>query len=53
MAKINDIIQRKDFRSDNNFLTDKNVYLEKRLQLQTELEQLKPIQGDEMERAID
>ena len=53
IAKINDIIERMDFRWDNSLITNKDEYLEKRLQLQKELEQLKPIRNDEMERAVD
>ena len=41
-----------DFRWDSGFITDKADYLEKRLRLQHELEQLTPVQ-DELETAAD
>ncbi len=41
-----------DFRWDSGFITDKAEYLEKRLKLQQELEQLTPVQ-DELDVAAD
>lgn len=45
-------IERMDIRWDSGFITDKADYLEKRLRLQQELEQLSPVQ-DELETAAD
>jgi hypothetical protein len=42
-----------DFRWDQGFITDKDEYLEKRVQLQQELERLTPIPEDDLERAAD
>ncbi|MBI1280148.1 MAG: hypothetical protein GC179_18615 [Anaerolineaceae bacterium] len=50
---IKTIIERMDFRWDNGFITDKDVYLEERVKLQQELEQLTPIPDDELEVAAD
>lgn len=52
LAEIRATIERMDFRWDSGFITDKQDYLEKRLKLQQELEQLTPIQ-DEMDTAAD
>ena len=40
IAHIKGIIERMDFRLDNGFITDKDAYLEERVKLQQELEQL-------------
>lgn len=53
MAEIREIIDRMDFRWDNGFITDKDAYVEQRLQLQQELEALTPIPNDELEQAAD
>jgi site-specific DNA recombinase len=53
LAEINETINRMDFRWDQGFITDKIEYLEKRVQLQQELESLTPIQEDDLEQAAD
>ncbi len=53
VAQIEETIKRMDFRWDNGFITDQDEYLEKRLGLQQELEQMKPIPIDELEAAAD
>ena len=45
------MIKRMDFRWDNGFIPDQQEYLQKRLGLQQELEQLKPMPLDELEAA--
>lgn len=52
LKEISGTIERMDFRWDNGFITDKADYLEKRLKLQQELEQLTPVQ-DELDQAAD
>src|SRR5258706_8729337 len=52
LAEIRATIERMDFRWDSGFITDKADYLEKRLRLQQELEQLTPVQ-DELETAVE
>ncbi len=52
LGEIRGAIERMDFRWDNGFITDKNDYLEKRLRLQQELEQLTPMH-DDLETAVD
>ena len=42
-----------DLRWDNGFITNENEYLEQRLKLQMELEQLTPIPEDDLEQAAD
>ena len=53
LAEIKSIIERMDFRWDQGFITNRDEYLEKRVQLQQELEQLTPIPDDELEEAAD
>ncbi|MFN8379813.1 MAG: hypothetical protein U0452_14200 [Anaerolineae bacterium] len=53
MTEIRAAIERMDFRWDQGFITDKADYLEKRIKLQHELEQLSPIPDDDLERAAD
>lgn len=53
LAEIRETIERMDFRWDHGFITDKAEYLQSRVQLQQELEQLKPIPDDDLERAAD
>lgn len=53
ISEIKAIIERMDFRWDNGFITDKDAYLEQRIQLQQELEQLTPIPDDDLETAAD
>jgi hypothetical protein len=43
LTEIRATIERMDFRWDQGFITDKADYLEKRIRLQQELEQLSPI----------
>jgi len=52
LVEIRSTIERMDFRWDNGFITDKADYLERRLKLQQELEQLTPVQ-DELVVAAD
>lgn len=53
IAEIKGIINRMDFRWDQGFIADKDVYLEERVKLQQELERLTPIPDDELEVAAD
>ena len=52
LSEIRAAIERMDFRWDNGFITDKGDYVEKRLRLQQELEELAPVE-DEMQVAAD
>ncbi len=51
--EIKQVIDRMDFRWDHGFIMDKDTYLEQRVQLQQELEDLSPVQQDELEIATD
>ena len=53
IAEIKTIIERMDFRWDHGFITDQDAYLQERVKLQQELEQLRPIPDDDLERAAD
>lgn len=53
ITQIKGVIERMDFRWDNGFITEKDAYLEERIKLQQELEQLTPIPDDELEIAAD
>ncbi|GIK65291.1 MAG: integrase [Chloroflexota bacterium] len=53
LQEIRGAIERMDFRWDQGFITDKTDYLDKRVKLQQELEQLTPIPEDDLERAAD
>ena len=53
LSQIHEAIERMDFRWDQGFITDKNDYLEKRVRLQQELEQLTPIPQGDLEKAAD
>jgi site-specific DNA recombinase len=53
LGEIQAIIKRMDLRWDNGFITDENEFLEQRLKLQMELEQLTPIPEDDLEQAAD
>lgn len=53
VVQIEETIKRMDFRWDNGFFTDKDEYLQKRLALQQELEELKPLPMNELEKAAD
>jgi hypothetical protein len=53
LSEIRTMIERMDFRWDQGFITDKVDYLDKRVQLQQELEKLTPLPEDDLERAAD
>ncbi len=53
VSEIKGVIERMDFRWDNGFVTDRDAYLEQRVKLQQELEQLTPIPDDDLETAAD
>lgn len=53
LAEIRAIIKRMDTRWDKGFITDEEEYLEQRLKLQLELEQLTPVPNDDLERAVE
>ncbi|MCB9437301.1 MAG: recombinase family protein [Anaerolineales bacterium] len=53
IGEIKSVIERMDFRWDNGFITDRDHYLEQRVKLQQELEQLSPIPDDDLETAAD
>ena len=51
LNEIRDIIKRMDTRWDHGFFTNEDDYVQQRLQLQQELEQLTPIPDDDLEQA--
>jgi len=53
LEEIRATIARMDFRWDRGFVTDEKDYMDKRLQLQQELEQLTPVADDDLQRAVD
>lgn len=53
VVQIEERIKRMDFRWDNGLVTDKDEYLQRRLELWQELEQLKPLPMDQLEKAAD
>lgn len=53
IAEIKQVIKRMDFRWDHGFITDGEAYLEERVKLQQELEQLTPMADDDLEVAAD
>ena len=53
IAQIKEVIKRMDYRWDNGFFTDKDTFLEERVKLQQELEQLTPMADDELAVAAD
>ena len=53
LKEIHETIERMDFRWDYGFITDKDEYLEKRLALQQELEQMTPIPDEDLAVAQD
>jgi hypothetical protein len=53
IKEIKGIIERMDFRWDQGFVTDKDEFLEQRIRLQQQLEQLTPIPDDELQTAAD
>ena len=46
-------IGRMDMRWDHGFITDEYEFLQQRLKLQQEMEQLTPVDNNELERAVD
>ncbi len=52
LRQIRETIERMDFRWDSGFITDKHDYLQKRVQLQQELEKLTPAH-EELDAAVD
>jgi site-specific DNA recombinase len=53
LDEIRAAIERMDFRWDHGFITDEREYMDKRVQLQQELEQLTPVADDDLQRAVD
>ncbi len=53
LQEIADIIKRMDKRWDNGFITDEQEYMEQRIKLQMEMEQLNPVPANELEQAAD
>ncbi len=53
LQEIRDIINRMDKRWDNGFIIDEREYMEQRIKLQMELEQLNPIPENDLEQAAD
>ena len=53
LKEIQATIERMDFRWDYGFITDRDEYLEKRLALQQELEQMTPIPEEDLAVAQD
>ncbi len=51
IEEIKAIIRRMDMRWDNGLILDENDYMERRIKLQLELEQLKPVEDDDLEQA--
>ena len=53
LDEIRAIIKRMDTRWDHGFFTDEAEYMQQRIKLQLELEQLTPVPMDDLERAAD
>lgn len=53
LEEIRNIIKRMDTRWDHGFFADEQEYLEQKLRLQQEMEQLTPVPDDELQRAAD
>lgn len=53
IEEIKNIIKRMDMRWDNGLILDEGEYMERRIKLQLELEQLKPVDDNELEQAAD
>lgn len=53
LDEIRAIIKRMDKRWDNGFITDEQEYMERRIHLQLELDQLIPVPDDDLERAAE
>ena len=46
-------IERMDMRWDHGFITDEHEFLQQRMKLQQEMEQLTPVDNNDLERAVD
>ena len=53
IQEIKDIIKRMDARWDHGFISSEDEYVQQRISLQMELEQLTPVPQDELEQAAD
>ncbi len=53
IQEIKDIIKRMDARWDHGFIASEDEYVQQRIRLQMELEQLTPVPHDELEQAAD
>jgi site-specific DNA recombinase len=53
IQEIKDVIQRMDARWDHGFIASEDEYVQQRIRLQMELEQLTPITDNELEQAAD
>jgi hypothetical protein len=53
IQEIKAIIDRMDKRWDHGFITNEEEYIQQRIKLQLELEQLSPVADDELEQAAD
>lgn len=53
LSEIRTVIERMDTRWDHGFITDEQEYLRQRLELQQQLEQLTPVDKNDLERAVD
>ncbi len=53
LTEIRTVIERMDTRWDHGFITDEQKFLQQRIKLQQELEQLTPVDNNDLERAVD
>ena len=53
IEEIKNIIQRMDTRWDRGFFTSEDDYVQQRIRLQMELEQLTPVPDNELQQAVD
>ena len=53
IEEIKNIIQRMDTRWDHGFFTSEDDYVQQRIRLQMELEQLTPVPDNELQQAVD
>ena len=53
LTEIRTVIERMDTRWDHGFITDEQKFLEQRIKLQQELEQLTPVDNNDLDRAVD
>ena len=53
IAEIKEVINRMDSRWDHGFITSEEEYVQQRIRLQMELEQLTPVPTNELEQAAD